>query len=47
MARFAELGIPAVNYGPGDPMLAHSRREYVELAQIAEVEARMRAWLTA
>ena len=47
VARFDALGIPAVNYGPGDPMLAHSRQEHVELPQIAQVEARMRAWLTA
>jgi succinyl-diaminopimelate desuccinylase len=45
VARFAELGIPAVNYGPGEPEVAHSRGEYVEIAKIAECEARMRAWL--
>jgi succinyl-diaminopimelate desuccinylase len=46
VARFSELGVPAVNYGPGDPGLAHSRDEYVELAEIAECEATLRAWLT-
>ena len=46
VARFAELGMPAVNYGPGDPEIAHSRGEHVPMAQIAEVEARLRAWLT-
>ena len=46
VARFAELGIPAVNYGPGEPEVAHSRGEYVEIPKIAECEARMRAWLT-
>ena len=45
VARFAELGIPAVNYGPGEPEVAHSRGEYVEIPKIAECEARMRAWL--
>ena len=46
VARFAELGMPALNYGPGDPEIAHSRGEHVPVAQIAEVEARLRTWLT-
>jgi succinyl-diaminopimelate desuccinylase len=45
VARFAELGIPAVNYGPGEPEVAHTAGEYVELPKIADCEARMRAWL--
>jgi succinyl-diaminopimelate desuccinylase len=46
VARFDALGIPAVNYGPGIPEIAHTAGEYVELAKIAQCEARLRAWLT-
>jgi succinyl-diaminopimelate desuccinylase len=47
VARFASLGIPAVNYGPGDPQLAHRPDEHVQIAAITDCEAKMRAWLTA
>jgi succinyl-diaminopimelate desuccinylase len=47
VSRFSALGVPAVNYGPGDPSVAHTREEYVDVAQIAEVEARLSTWLTA
>jgi succinyl-diaminopimelate desuccinylase len=46
VARFALLGLPAVNYGPGDPEVAHSAGEHVPLAQIAECEAKLLAWLS-
>ena len=45
VARFDALGIPAVNFGPGDSLVAHAPHEHVQLAQIEECEARMRAWL--
>lgn len=45
VARFATLGIPAVNYGPGDPNLAHRRDEWVSVAQIDAVTATLRRYL--
>jgi succinyl-diaminopimelate desuccinylase len=45
VARFDALGIPAVNYGPGDPQQAHTRDEYVEIAQIEQCERKLLDWL--
>jgi succinyl-diaminopimelate desuccinylase len=46
VSRFAALGIPAVNFGPGDPNLAHTREEHVLVPRIADCEAALRAYLT-
>lgn len=45
VARFTQLGIPALNFGPGDPSIAHTRDEHVPVAQIQACEERLRAWL--
>lgn len=46
VSRFAALGIPAVNLGPGDPNLAHKRDERVPVAQITEVTETLQRFLT-
>ncbi|OBH17625.1 succinyl-diaminopimelate desuccinylase [Mycobacterium sp. E3247] len=45
VARFAALGIPAVNFGPGDPNLAHKRDESVPVANITAAVAMLRGYL--
>ena len=47
VARFSELGVPAVNFGPGDPNKAHADDESVPIVQIYECEEALRKWLTA
>jgi succinyl-diaminopimelate desuccinylase len=46
VARFGELGIPAVNFGPGDPALAHADDERCPVHQLFTCFAGLRAWLT-
>jgi succinyl-diaminopimelate desuccinylase len=45
VARFSALGVPAVNFGPGDPMLAHKQEEHVPIAHIETCERELRLWL--
>jgi len=46
VALFSGLDVPAVNYGPGDPSLAHSQGEHVPLAHLRHCEETLRGWLT-
>ncbi|MGH3869912.1 MAG: succinyl-diaminopimelate desuccinylase [Pseudonocardiaceae bacterium] len=46
VSRFAALGIPALNYGPGDPNLAHTRDENVRIDQITGCTEVLRRYLT-
>jgi succinyl-diaminopimelate desuccinylase len=45
VARFASLGTAAVNFGPGDPDLAHTREESVEVERITRCTDVLRRYL--
>ena len=47
VARFSEIGIPAVNFGPGDALLAHTDNEHVSAEAIRECYRALYQWLTA
>jgi succinyl-diaminopimelate desuccinylase len=45
VAQFAQLGVPAVNFGPGDPMFAHTQEEHVPTADLRRCEEALSGWL--
>jgi succinyl-diaminopimelate desuccinylase len=47
VSRFSALGVPAVNFGPGDPMFAHKQDEHVPVEHIERCEQQLREWLEA
>ncbi|WP_230671405.1 succinyl-diaminopimelate desuccinylase [Rathayibacter sp. Leaf248] len=46
VARFSALGVPAVNYGPGDPLKAHADDERVAAHEITACAEGLRRWLS-
>lgn len=45
VARFAEIGVPALNYGPGLTSQAHQRGEHVPVAAMVHAHAQLRRFL--
>jgi succinyl-diaminopimelate desuccinylase len=46
IGRLAQLGVPAVNFGPGDPELAHTADERVSGADLTFVHDRIAELVT-
>jgi succinyl-diaminopimelate desuccinylase len=45
VAQFTVLDVPAVNFGPGDPMFAHKQDEHVPIEHIERCERQLKTWL--
>ena len=46
VARFSALGVPAVNYGPGDPLQAHTDGERCPASDVYDCQRVLTAWLS-
>ncbi|NKE09237.1 MULTISPECIES: succinyl-diaminopimelate desuccinylase [Kocuria] len=47
VARFSEHGVPAVNFGPGDALLAHTDDEHVTADAVRACHRALKSWLSA
>lgn len=45
VARFSEMGVPAVNFGPADPSLSHTDDEHCPAEAITRCREALAAWL--
>ncbi|WP_166825427.1 succinyl-diaminopimelate desuccinylase [Brevibacterium limosum] len=45
VSRFSALGVPAVNFGPGDPLYAHKSDEHVRVTEVEQATATLRSYL--
>ena len=45
VARFSAVGVPAVNFGPGDPNVAHMDDEWCPEDQIVTALELLKGWL--
>lgn len=46
VARFSALGVPAVNFGPGDPSKAHADDEFCPIPELFTCRDALARWLT-
>lgn len=45
VSRFSALGVPAVNFGPGNPLYAHKSDEHVSVTEVDEATRTLHAYL--